>query len=1084
MDPRALYDLALKNTALQKCLSLLRGGTSVVVEELWEGPKALLASLALDATSKNIVIITEDSPGAPLFCDLSFLSTSPLLEFPAWETLPSEEVAPTNDTMGERYDVLRTLLSSKEPLFITTTLPSLLQKVVSPQDLSSLLITFTKGEEFPFEQLPELLTQIGYHRAPLCSEKGTFAQRGGILDLFPATSPHPFRLEFSGDEIVSIRTFDNLSQLSIAKVDSVALTPADEIRFLGDGSFHTLFDYLGPNTIVLFDDLFLLEDKAVALQSALKGHKGHFFTVDELLSRISSLQKIYCTSSQLETLSEVTPLDKNVRFEALGAALTAYRWMHPFTFPPLDAYHEEARITFLKEILSSYKQLLFVAGAPSEERLLKKLLEGLPLPSDAQFVSGALTSGFCLDDPSFAVVPTGELFAKNRVRRHKSRSYGQGPQGELPSLALGEAVVHLNNGIGRYLGVEKRPNHLGVMTEYLIVEYAEGSKLYVPFEQSHLVSKYIGATEVPPELHTLGSSRWKSALKKSETAILGYAKEMLELQAERELRGGFAFPPDSELVKQFASEFPYEETPDQRAAIQSVAADMVSPRAMDRLVLGDVGYGKTEVAIRAAFKAIVDGGKQVALLVPTTVLATQHFETLQERMKGFPVTVGLLCRFCTPKEIKATLEKIANGTVDVVVGTHRLVSEDVTFKDLGLIVIDEEQRFGVKTKEHLKTLRKEVDCLTLSATPIPRTLYLSLSGAREMSVINTAPHDRLPIKTVITQASDETIRNALLRELMRSGQIFVIHNRIETIYDMADRIRSLVPQARVVVGHGAMGSHELDVVFHSFKSGKADILVSTSIVENGIDIPNANTMIVDRADRFGLAELYQMRGRVGRWNRQAYCYFLVPNTSTLSDISRKRLSAIASATGYGEGLKIALHDLEIRGAGNLLGTEQSGHIASIGFTLYCRLLKKTVHALKKREKPPSFLQNEAKIEFPFDARIPSTYIEETSLRLEIYQRLGSAESTEEITEMSEELTDRFGPPPPEALWLFAITRLKLFALQNRFSLLKITKTLLHAEQTLSPQKTLTQNIPIPSPTLSTLEEIIISSLKKHFPLPS
>ncbi len=502
---------------------------------------------------------------------------------------------------------------------------------------------------------------------------------------------------------------------------------------------------------------------------------------------------------------------------------------------------------------------------------------------------------------------------------------------------------------------------------------------------------------------------------------------------------------------------------------------------MDRLICGDVGYGKTEVAMRAAFKAVVDGEKQVAVLVPTTVLAMQHFETFSARMEGYPVRVGVMSRFVKPKDIEKTLQQIAEGTIDILIGTHRIVSEDVTFKNLGLVIIDEEQRFGVRAKEHLKKIRKEVDCLTLSATPIPRTLYMSLTGARSLSVINTPPEDRLPIQSVVCTATEELIKNALLRELARGGQSYIIHNRVESIYKMAETIQKLVPTARIVVGHGQMGAQELDTVFHAFKTGTADILVATSIIENGIDIPNANTMLIDHAERFGLADLYQMRGRVGRWNRKAYCYFLVPNTKELSEISRKRLSALTHSSGHGGGMKIAMHDLEIRGAGNILGTEQSGHVATIGFHLYCKLLKKTITALQKKETPLAY--HEVKVEFPFDARLPDDYVNETSLRMEIYQRLGDAESEEEIDKLIDEVRDRFGPLPKPVEWLHRITRIRLFAARSQFTLLKLTKVVFLAEQSHGQKNKISKKILIKFPqNPEELEKTVLHALRENFPL--
>jgi transcription-repair coupling factor (superfamily II helicase) len=1100
MDQKSLQSL-LSTNKLQEFQELSKEGKDLLIEELWEGPKAFLAATFAQTTKKTVVIVTEEKPQNHFLGDLGYFSKIPRLEFPAWEMLPSEEITPSSDIIGERYQVLEKLGKEKSQHFIFTTLQALLQKVPLPKKLESSLMSFKKGESVNFDDMASLLAELGYMRAKVCSEKGTFAVRGGIIDIFPSSAFTPFRLEFFGNEIESIRSFDPISQLSIEKVSSISITPNDELKFLGTDDTHaTLFDYLGPNIALLFDDLFNLEDKYVQLQASIKENRRHYIGLDEFQSLIKEKQKLYFTEEPLEALSEITNLDKQkgnlysdkaksslISFEALNQKWTAYRWRHPFqpvfsTFCPDNVEVENATCNqILESATATPYQLHFVSSLESERRSIKEKLGHMV--ENVTFHEGSLSHGFCVQEINFALLSIPELFHKTIVHRHKHRSHGQGQSTqEMFALNPGEAIVHMSSGIGRYLGVEKRLNHLGVETEFLLVEYAQGAKLYVPIEQTHLVSKYIGATETPPELHQLGSTKWKNALQKSEKAIEGYAKELLQLQAERALRGGYVYPEDSELVKQFSEEFPYTETTDQLSAIKSVTNDMMSGNSMDRLVCGDVGYGKTEVAMRAAVKAVIDGGKQVAILVPTTVLAMQHFESFSQRMEGFPIVLGQLSRFRSPKENKQTIEKIAEGKIDIVVGTHRIISKDVIFKNLGLIIIDEEQRFGVKAKEHLKTLKKDVDCLTLSATPIPRTLYLSLSGAREMSVINTPPEERLPIQSFVTQPSDDVIKTALLRELSRDGQAYFVHNRVETIFERASYIRTLLPDARIVVGHGQMSADELDTVFHTYKSGNADILVATSIIENGIDIPNANTMIIDRADRFGLSDLYQMRGRVGRWNRKAYCYFLVPSSFMLNEIARKRLSALVHSSGYGGGMKVAMHDLEIRGAGNLLGTEQSGHIASIGFTLYCKLLRKTMNMMQK--KGTFMPMVDVKIEFPYDARLPSTYVNEITLRMEFYQRLGEAESNEEIDMLFKELEDRFGKPPIEVEWLYRVGRIRLFAALNQFTLLKMTKVVLLAEQMVDKKKTISKKMLISLPkTPQELETKVISELKKNFPLP-
>jgi transcription-repair coupling factor (superfamily II helicase) len=1075
---------------------------SLLLEELWNSPKALLIALAHRLTKKNLIIITSGTHEYHLFHDLPYFSENAPLEFPAWETLPSEDILPSADIVGERYQILRHIGEQKSSVILIATLQACLQRLLPPDTLKKMHLIFKVGEHVSFQEVPDRLAAMGYHRKSIASDKGDFAVRGGIIDLFPASAPEPYRIEFFENEIVSIRKYDPIGQISVGKVNEIVVTPGEELELVSkQNQLSTIFDYLKGDTILVFDDLLALEDKAIALKSMTGYSSKLFLSIEEFLEHVSPLQKIYFTSSPLEELSEVRILEKSgplyaegappheIEFHFFNRALKAKRWRHPFIpilpafCPPEIPLDQFSADDFIRRILGMPLTLHFLCSSETEEKNLQERIASIETEKIANilFEKNYLSDGFFLKDPHYALIPLTEFTHRFRIRRQKQRSYYHTLPVEMLALTPGEAIVHMNNGIGKFLGIEKRPNHLGVETEFLLVEYAQGAKLYVPIEQANLVSKYIGATEEVPKFHTLGSSQWKKARERTEVAILGYAQDLLKLQAERAIKPGFSYPPDTDLVVRFEEEFPYQETPDQLDAIQKIRGDMLSSKLMDRLVCGDVGYGKTEVAMRAAFKAVVDGGKQVAVLVPTTVLALQHYETFIARMANFPLRIEHLSRFRTPKEIKKTLENVAAGSVDIVIGTLRVISKDVSFKNLGLVIIDEEQRFGVKAKEHLKTLKVDVDCLTLSATPIPRTLYMSLVGARDMSVINTPPEDRLPIQTFVCQSNEDVIKNALIRELARDGQAYIIHNRVETIFQFADRIRKLVPSARIVVGHGQMSADELDRVFHAFKQGNADILIATSIIENGIDIPNANTILVDRADRFGLADLYQIRGRVGRWNKKAYCYFLVPNTRELSEISRKRLSALTQSSGHGGGMKVAMHDLELRGAGNILGTEQSGHVSAIGFHLYCKLLKKAILALQKKDTP--ILYSETKVEFPFDARLPEDYINEVSLRMEIYQRLGDCETFEEIDHLMQEIRDRFGPPPTQVHWLHKLTRIRLFAARNRFSLLKITKLMLLAEQDHGKKNKISQKIVIRFPkNPEELETIVMEALKKHFPL--
>lgn len=1009
----------LKSPSLEQFQSLVKEEPSLLIEGLWDAPKAALLKLIFEATKKSIVIITSEARESKLLDDCPYFKLENIFDFPSWETLPGEEIAPSPDIVGKRFEILHDLLTKKGPHIILCPLQAAVQKVLSPKSLAPLCHKWKKGDTVKFNSLPQILTTLGYRRTPVVADKGEFAIRGGILDIFPLASTDPYRIDFFGDAIEVIRTFDPIGQKSTGKAEVVFLSPAQEKAT----EQATIFDYVGKEAIVIFDDLLSLEDKAVAL--------GLQFDIE-------AKQTIYWTKEKAEELSEVKLKKKIGRafytgkeplqplsFEIFHKEIETKRWRHPFLevqglLPSLGSLHVH-----------------FICSNENEE---KSLREKIAIPKHAIFERGYLSSGFGLTDSTETLIPMTEFTHRYKIRRPKWRSTYHTPASDFHELVPGDLVVHFHNGIGKYLGMEKRKNHLGMETEFLALEYAEESKLFVPVSQSYLVSRYIGAHEEVPTLHTLGTKAWQSAKAKAQKAIVGYAQDLLRMSAERTVKGGFAFPPDTHDIESFESDFPYVETEDQLQAIAAVKHDMISEKAMDRLICGDVGYGKTEVAMRAAFKAVVDGKKQVAVLVPTTVLALQHFETFRDRMANFPIIIKAVSRFHSIKEVKETLKQVAEGKVDILVGTHRLISKDVIFKDLGLIIIDEEQRFGVRAKEHLKALKVGVDCLTLTATPIPRTLYLSLVGARDISVINTPPQDRLPIKTIIAERDPELIHNALLRELSRDGQAFFIHNRVETIFHVGEELQKLLPESRTVIGHGQMPSEQIDSVFHSFKNGEADILIATTIVENGIDIPNANTILIDRADTFGMADLYQLRGRVGRWNRPAYAYFLIPKGKTLPELSRRRLYALLEASGYGSGMKIAMRDLEIRGAGDLLGVQQSGQIASIGFHLYCKLLKRAIEAMRKHAEP-SF--TETKMEFSYDARLPEEYIGETSLRLEIYHRLGETMSVEDVDAILSELKDRFGPPPPQVFWLIALTRIRTLAAQKRFTLLKFnTHTLL------------------------------------------
>lgn len=1077
---------SLSFKALQKALAL---GESVLFESLWNVPKALLAAFVAEKTGRNLLVLTGGVREDAFFDSLETLAPGLGIEFPAWETLPGEEIQPSPDIIGKRMEALQNLLCRKKPAIVLCSLQALLQKIPSKEGMRPLFTTWKKGTKAPFGSLPERLQKLGYKRADVVSDKGEFAIRGSILDLYPPSSPDPFRIGFWGDEIEEIRTFDSIGQKSIGEAEEIPLMPANEMALLQSSQkLVSIADYLGENFLVFWDDMIAIEDNWTALKSMPGSQSPFFFSFDEIHKRLKSEQHLFGTPQPIEQISEVkysrerSQHLQSVTFESLHKTFEAQRWFHPFCTPRACLCEPETEDAELIDLIPPKPDIpiTFLNANETEEQEVRRQLSrrGVDL-SSVQFERGYLASGFCVRDIPFLVIPNAELTGRTRIRRQKWRGTTHTPSVEFHQLSPGDPVVHFHSGIGKYLGMEKQINHLGEKTEFMVIQYLQESKLFVPLNQAYLVSRYIGTAEEPPSLSQLGSKRWQNTRIAAQQQIVGYANDLLRLYAERAVQGKTAYPPDSDLMRQFEADFPYTETSDQLDAILAIKNDMMAGKSMDRLVCGDVGYGKTEVAMRAAFKAVADGNKQVVVLVPTTVLALQHFETFSQRMSGFPISISAVSRFHTAKENRETLQKTSRGEIDILVGTHRLLSKDVQFKDLGLLIIDEEQRFGVRAKEHLKKFKAGVDTLTLSATPIPRTLYMSLVHARDMSVISTPPQDRLPVKSILAETDLDLIQNALLREFSRGGQAFFIHNRVETIFQRADAISKLVPSARIGVVHGQMSANEIDLVFHRFKEGSLDLLFATTIVENGIDIPNANTILIERADTYGMADLYQLRGRVGRWNRSAYAYFLIPKNKRLPEIARKRLNALVEASGYGGGMKIAMRDLEIRGAGDILGTQQSGQVSAIGFHLYCKLLKRTIDALKK-QAPITF--NETKIEAPFDARIPESYLREVSLRMEFYYRFGDASTTGEIDDLLAELKDRFGEPPEQTLWLYHLARLRVFVSAHQYTLLKFQNLTVFAERQ-KGKKTEQRTIVLPKKVQSSPKELESYLIEKLSPYP-
>jgi transcription-repair coupling factor (superfamily II helicase) len=1014
------------------------------------------------------------SPSSPLF-------------YPAWETLPHEDKLPHADVISDRLQTLVALsdnskLKTQNSKLIVTGVTALLQKTFPPGEILERTRTFGRGGKIAPLDLIEFLEAQGYEPEAQVSQKGEIALRGGIVDVFPPTSPWPVRLEFFGDELESLRYFDPLTQISREEIVSVTLPPAGELGILkqrqkaegrrqNETALATLLDYLPRETIFVLCEPESLAIHADSYEQQVPPDDPFFISWPDFLVE---LNRRGFTSVELADATEPAETGwgerpreprSEIEFSSESAAREDAR-PTGLCFTSLDAFRplaerapepqiaEAQRREFFQQLhrwlRQDYAVHVFCNNDGERQRFGEIRQEhGLGAEENLAVQTGSLARGFICDEAKLVVVTDAEIFGRYKIQRPRRQKSAHALAArsaldiDFTDLEEGDLVVHLQHGIGRYLGLRLMPagnsrhlpaadDQLSATTECLVIEYApanageESPKLYVPVSEAHLVSKYVGAGKASPPLHTLGGTRWAKAKEQTEAAVRDIAAEMLRIQAVRETQAGHACQPDTQWQREFESAFIYEETPDQITAIADTKADQERAKPMDRLICGDVGFGKTEVAIRAAFKTVMDG-KQVAILVPTTVLAQQHFNNFRERMADYPIRVELLSRFRTRREQDLVVKNLAAGAVDIVIGTHRIVQEDIAFKDLGLVVIDEEQRFGVLHKEKFKRLRTMVDVLTLSATPIPRTLYLALTGARDMSTIQTPPHDRLPVETIATPYDERTIRDAIQREMGRGGQVFFLHNRVTTIDTMLVKLKSLVPAARIVVGHGQMHADDLEEVMTKFVNGEADVLLSTTIIESGLDIPNANTIIIDRADRFGLSELYQLRGRVGRYKHQAYAYLLLPRHARLLTDVRKRISAMKQYASLGSGFKIAMRDLEIRGAGNLLGAEQSGHITAVGFELYCQLLKQSVASMKGEKVKPR-VEVRIALDFLGDAcNLPENYVTEPHHRIEIYRKLAQAADKPALENLAKELRDRFGPLPAAAERLLQVGELKILA---------------------------------------------------------
>jgi transcription-repair coupling factor (superfamily II helicase) len=985
--------------------ALSAGEVCLRVDGLWGASRALVtAALLAEAPAPGLVLVPDRAALTRMARDLRFFQKASgrpgerPLEFPPappafWRGAPRREEA------AERAEVCHRLLAGERPLVVTTP-AALTAPLVPPEEFRRLAFRLAVGQSVGREELLARLEAAGYERVDTVVEVGQWALRGGIVDVFSPTRERPVRAEFFGDEVESLRLFDPGTQRSLEALELLEVPPLGRPA----GPAATLLEYLPPAAPVVLDAPAGLEAPAEDAPAALP--------LGDLLAGRRRIELGLLTPTPADPAAGRLALETRSvggfrgRFGQLAAELAA--WLGE-GFRVRLVVQDESQARRLAQILRDH-------GLESGEEV------GLWEPGGLGILTGDCSQGFQIPALGLIVLTEEEIFGARRRTLRRPRYQRGAALTAFTDLAAGDLVVHEEHGIGRYLGLTTLTVD-GRRGDFLLLEYADGNRLYLPVERLAAISKYLGADGAAPRLDRLGGTAWQRLKESVRAALRRMAEELLQLYAARSVVDGHGFGPDAPWQQEFEAAFRFEETPDQLRAIEEVKADMEDARPMDRLVAGDVGYGKTEVALRAAFKAAMDG-KQVALLAPTTILAQQHWQTFRERFAPFPLRVEMLSRFRSPREQKAVVAGLRQGTVDVVVGTHRLLSGDVVFRDLGLLIVDEEHRFGVAHKERIKRLRKSVDVLTLTATPIPRTLYMSLSGIRDLSVIETPPPDRLPVETVVAPFGRALIREVIERELARGGQVFFVHNRVQSLPSMTDFVRRLVPRARVVMAHGQMRERELEEVMRRFVSGEADVLVSTAIVESGLDIPASNTIVVNRADRFGLAQLYQLRGRVGRERQQAYAYLLIPADGRLDETAQRRLAVIQELTELGSGFKLALRDLEIRGAGNVLGAEQHGHIAAVGFDLYTKLLAEAVRELKGAPREEAL---DPVVTVEVEALLPETYVPEVSQRLALYKRLAAVTRREEAALVEAELRDRFGPPPPPVVQLLEVVGLRVLA---------------------------------------------------------
>lgn len=988
------------------------------------------------------LILAEDERRArEIYEDYRFYDRK-VYSYPAKDLLFFQADIHGNLLIRQRMKVIKALLEEKE-LTVVTSIDGCMDFLESLEKIKEQLIHYESDSTVDIEQLKNQLVALGYERVGQVEMPGQFSVRGGIVDIYCLTEENPWRIELWGDEIDSIRSFDPESQRSLENLEELTIYPA--VEHIGDKDMVSFLDYFPEErTIIFLDEPNRLTEKGGAVEEEYRQSRMHR---EEKGSR-NQPENWLCSFEQLQK-----ELNKRncISVCALEPKQAGWKVREKFYLEvkSISAYNNSFEL--LVKDLHQYKKqgyrIALLSGSRTRaERLAKDLQEeGLAAfygqdydreicPGEIMVVYGHAKKGFEYPLIKFAVMTESDIFGQEQKKKKKKKNYSGSRIQDFAELSIGDFVVHEKHGLGIYRGIEKVEVDR-IVKDYIKIEYRGGSNLYIPATQLDCLQKYSGADAAKaPKLNKLGTQEWNKTKSKVRGAVKNIAKELVELYAVRQEKEGYVCGPDTVWQREFEEMFPYEETEDQLSAIEDAKRDMESTRIMDRLICGDVGYGKTEVALRAAFKEVQES-RQVAYLAPTTILAQQIYNTFVQRMKEFPVRVELLCRFRTPAQQKKAIEDLKKGQVDVIIGTHRILSKDVQFKNLGLLIVDEEQRFGVTHKEKIKQLKKDVDVLTLTATPIPRTLHMSLIGIRDMSVLEEPPMDRMPIQTYVMEYDEETVREAINRELRRGGQVYYVYNRVTDIADVALRIAKLVPDARVDFAHGQMSERELENVMYSFVNGDIDVLVSTTIIETGLDISNVNTMIIHDSDRYGLSQLYQLRGRIGRSNRTAYAFLMYRKNVMLKETAEKRLAAIREYTDLGSGFKIAMRDLELRGAGNLLGAQQHGHMNAVGYDLYCKMLNEAVKEAKGIHTMEDF---ETSVDLNVDAYIPDSYISSEFQKLDIYKRIAGIETQQDYDDMLEELLDRFGEPGKAVLNLLAIAKLKAIAHQGYVTEIKQT----------------------------------------------